>query len=301
MRASFDRYRAMEVLIRVADSGSFSAAARSLQLTPAAVSKQIARLEEHLGTVLLTRSTRSQTLTATGTKYVACCRQILAQVTDAERSIHEAEGRVVGRLRITAPTVFGRHRVMPAVTGLLEAWPQLDVDAQWTDTPLDIYATGIDVAIRLAQGSPKHNLIGRRIGEFQRLLVASPAYIGEYGAPGSYQELIESHRGLVFQPPGHSRIGWTVSSESGTYTRLPHCRLQCNHSEAIVDAALAGLGIADLPDYLVAEQLANGTLMRILPKVAMAKVGVWALAASRRQPPRVREFLRILEAKLSTR
>lgn len=293
-----DKLLAISTLLRVADAGSFSAAARALQVTPAAVSKQIARLEEHLGIRLVHRTTRSQTLTEAGARYVEQCRPLLAELDTAEQALRGEDAIPRGTLRVTGPAVFGRLRVMPQVLAFLRAWPEVRVEALFTDARVDLVGAGMDLAIRLAGELPDSTMVGRRIGTIRRLLVASRAYLASRGMPAQPDDLM-AHDCLLFRrDEGH--VSWTFEVDGHARTLRPPHRMSSNDTETLLAAALAGMGIADLPDYMVAEAVAAGALAPVLDGAFRQQQSVWALQPSRALvPARVTRFIEMLERSLA--
>lgn len=293
-----DRFLAISTLLRVADAGSFSAAARALQVTPAAVSKQIARLEEHLGIRLVHRTTRSQTLTEAGARYVEQCRPLLAELETAEQALRGEDETPRGTLRVTAPAVFGRLRVMPQVLAFLHAWPDVRVEALFTDAQVDLAGTSMDLAIRLAGELPDSTMVGRRIGTIRRILVASRSYLASRGVPQQPEDLM-AHDCLLFRRhDGH--VSWTFETDGRAHTLRPPHRMSSNDTETLLGAALAGMGIADLPDYMVAEAVAAGALQPVLDVEFRHQQSIWALQPSRALvPARVTRFVELLERSLA--
>jgi DNA-binding transcriptional LysR family regulator len=293
-----DRLLAISTLLRVADTGSFSAAARALQVTPAAVSKQIARLEEHLGTRLVHRTTRSQTLTEAGARYVEQCRPLLAELDTAEQALRGEEESPRGTLRVTAPAVFGRLRVMPQVLAFLRAWPEVRVETLFTDARVDLAGAGMDLAIRLAGELPDSAMVGRRIGTIRRVLVASRSYLAARGVPAHPDDLV-AHDCLLFRrEEGH--VSWMFALDGRSHAIRPPHRMSSNDTETLRAAVLADMGIADLPDYMVAEAVAAGTLQPVLEAEFDHQQSVWALQPSRALvPARVTRFVELLERALA--
>ena len=286
-----DRHQAMRTLVQVADSGNFSAASRELGVTPASVSKTIGRLEEELGAQLFHRTTRVLAITDAGREYVARCRQILSDIEEADEALKARVGRPLGVLRVTAPVLFGRRRVMPAVTAFMQRWPSVRVEVLWTDAMVDLVNSGLDLAIRLAYDLPDSSLQGRRVGLVRRCLVASPRYLEEHGAPERV-EALRAHRCLMRRRE-HDVQPWSL----GELVLEPGGGFQpalTGDTESLCDAALAGAGIADLPDYLVRPWLETGELVRLLEGLG-ATQGVWLLQPSRKfVPARVTAFVAFL-------
>lgn len=287
-----DHHRAMQILIAVADNGSFSAAARVLGVTAAAVSKQIARLEDDLGVQLVHRTTRSLSLTEAGRRYVARCRSILDAVADAAREARELSSRPGGTLRLTAPRAFGRLQVAPLLNALVARHPEVQVELHTTDTLTDLVADGIEVAVRIAASLPDSTLRVQRLGLLRRRLVASPSYLQAHGTPASL-EALSGHHGLLIHNPSE-RAGWWLSQPDGSTVRIaPHPRLRVDDLEALLSAARCGLGIAELPDYLTRPHTDSGELVAVLPQTAPEPRTIWALRPPGEPPLRVQRFLEL--------
>lgn len=292
-----DRLAAMQTLVEVADAGSFSAAARAMAVTPAAVSKSIARLEQQLEVRLVQRTTRVSTLTDAGAEYVARCRQILADVGAAQQALERTARVPSGTLRLTAPALFGRRCLMPIVLAYMRRWPAVRVDVFFTDEPLDVVLGGVDLAIRFAAQLPDSSLSGRRIGRVRRHLVGSRVYFERHGVPASPRALAE-HRCLMRRGP-EGLTPWAL----GRHVVRPGASLRpalvLDDTEALHDAVRAHAGIADLPDYLVADGLRRGSLRSILGDHPLPAQDIWLLRPSRELVPlRTSAFVELLERRL---
>lgn len=256
----------MATFVRIVESGSLSAAARRLRLSLPAVSRQLRALEEELGAPLVLRTTRRLTVTELGRAYHERCVRILREVDEAQRSAR-APGEVAGRLVVAASVTFGLLRVGPALPALLRAHPDLRVDLRLEDRVTDIVGDGIDVALRagslLADSS---GLIATPLPRSQRVAVAAPAYLRRRGEPREPAALA-SHDALVqIAGSGAPITQWRFSLAAREETVTVREVFACNALAVLRDTAVAGLGVAVLPDWLVARELAEGTLRTVLPR-----------------------------------
>ena len=258
-RILMERSGEMEIFARVVQEGGFSAAARSLDLTPSAVSRVIARLEERLGARLLMRTTRALSLTEEGETYFQAALNILQAISDADHAA--AAGAVRGRLRVSASLPFGTMFVAPAVPGFLERHPDVIVDFSATDDIVDLLAQRTDVAIRVGDLTDSA-LIARKLGQSRRVVCASPAYLEQRGAPKTPGDL-QGHNCLRFNFR-RSRIGWPFRQDGRVLEQLVSGNLLVNNGETMRQMALAGVGVARLGLFHVAADIETGALTPLL-------------------------------------
>lgn len=280
-----DTLDGVDLFVEAVEAGSFARAGQRLALSRSAVGKAIARLEARLGVRLFHRTTRAQTLTEEGEAYYARCRRALDELRAGEQAMDAGRADVAGRLRIAMPTLFGRRRVVPVLLDLVRRYPKLELDLRFGDTIVDIVGEGFDLAIRNGPLAQVAGLRARRLFGHCKVMCAAPAYVAEYGAPESLADLAE-HEALVYWRHG-GILPWTMREPGGT-AREPELnwRLRFDDLEAIVDAAVAGLGIAFLPDWLVVGCLAEGSLMRLLEDHTSAAVDTFAVWPEAHQLPR---------------
>lgn len=292
-----DRLTEIAIFVAIAEHGSLSAAGRALGLGASAVSKRLAGLEARLGARLITRTTRALTLTEAGTTFLGHCQAILAQAEAAERAVGAAQRAPQGTLRLAAPMSFGVRRLAPILPEFLAAHPGLRLDLEFSDRYVDLVEDGFDLALRIGDLADS-TLTVRRLGVMPVHLVASPAYLAARGQPGSLAELA-GHDHLVYalQRDGE---GWLMPEE-GRLQRVPlRARVRANTGEALVAAAMAGLGIARLPEFLVADGLARGALTRVMPACVAPPVAVQALLPpGRHMPAKTRVILDFLLRRLA--
>ena len=286
-----DRIEAMSMLIEVTDRGSFSAAARSLNVPVTTLSRKISDLEAALGAKLLVRSTRKIDLTDAGATYLAAARRIIEQVEEAER---EAAGEFTvpkGRLVITAPIQFGQLHVLPVVTDFLAQFPQIDVSLLLQDRNLQLVEDHIDMAVRIGR-LPDSSMIATSIGSVRMVVCASPRLLKARGMPETPQDLSRFPSVTIETPL--SQPGWQFR-DPGDHSALaisPTPRLSVTTVEAALRAAIRDTGVIRLFHYQVADAVKAGELQIILAEYEQQPVPVSLLHASRGQMPlKMRSFL----------
>jgi DNA-binding transcriptional LysR family regulator len=259
----------IQAFVAVADAGGLTPAAGRLGVSKSIVSRRIARLEKSLKTQLLTRTTRGAALTEAGATFREHATRIAAEA-DAARDAVSSDGKVRGRLRISAPLSFGASHFAPVLAELASRHPELEIQASYSDRHVDLVAEGFDAAIRLGILEDSA-LIARRITTFGGRLVASPAYLQKHGTPRTPDDL-----------PAHADINrindvWPLMHEGKTITVRPHARFTADNGAALVPAVLAGLGIALLPDFLISRHVASGAMVTLLPEYPMPEAGVYVV------------------------
>ncbi len=259
-RLEVNRFGEMSVFVRVVELGGFSPAARALQMTPSAVSKLIARLEERLGARLLNRSTRQLQLTHEGGAFYERATRILADVEDAERSAAIGE-QATGRVRINTSASYANHILAPALPEFIVRYPDVTVDVVQTDAVIDLLADRTDVAVR-AGPLKSSSLVARRLGDTPMMIVAAPSYLSRFGEPRSVAEL-RRHNRLGF---GYARAvnGWPLR-ENGERVVVPATgQVQASDGEGLRHLALAGVGLVRLASFTVRADIAAGRLVPVL-------------------------------------
>jgi DNA-binding transcriptional LysR family regulator len=287
-----DRAREMALFVSVVERGSFSAAGRDLDLSPSAVARAVDRIEARLGVRLLLRSTRLLTLTAEGRSYVQAARRILADLDDAEQHIAD-QGAPRGRLRVNAALSHGRLRVVPILGAFLELYPHIVIDIALTDTLVDVAAGEADVAIRFGP-LPDSALTARKLGETGRLIVASPDYLARHGTPDTPEDL-HRHNCLNFNFRRAEPV-WPFRRDGVDFSLSVNGNILANNGETLGQLAAAGVGIARVGEFSVAEEIADGRLVRLLQAFNPGDVelihAVFVGGAS--TPARVRVFVDFL-------
>ncbi|WP_437520378.1 LysR substrate-binding domain-containing protein [Sorangium sp. So ce726] len=267
----------MRAFLEVARRQSFSAAARALGLTSSSVSKQVARLEERLGAQLLRRTTRRVSLTEAGNLYAERAGRILSDVEEAQRAVVDLDGTPRGTLRISAPTVLGSIRVAPAVLACRAKYPELRIDLDLTDRIVDLVAERVDVAVRLAAEISPASLVARRLADDLRVLCASPRYLRRHGTPRCLEDLAD-HDCITLNLEPVAR--WTLVGPEGERVVPVSGTFRTSDTITLRDAAVAGVGLANLPDYVVQDQLESGALRRVLPEYGTSKRASFAVYAA---------------------
>ncbi|RPH65462.1 MAG: LysR family transcriptional regulator [Burkholderiales bacterium] len=289
-----DTLASMRAFVRVVDLSGFAAAARSLGISPAMVSKHVAHLERRLRISLLTRTTRRVAPTEAGARYHAHCVEVLRAVEEADHAAgHQAEAPS-GTLRVTAPTELGDRHIAPMVAPLLAAWPELSVELQFTNRVVDLVEEGIDVAVRVA---PRLDtaLTGRRLATSRLLPVAAPDYLHRNGTPRRPADL---RRHVALRFAFGSFQGWPFTRGGATELVEPNVRLQSASAEALRLAARDSAGVALLPTFVVGDDLRAGTLMPLLTDWQVGGLGIHAVYPQRRyHPARLRVFIDALLAR----
>ena len=285
----------MRTFVRIAETGSLSRAAKSLRLSLAAVSRQLAALERELGVSLVLRTTRRLALTEAGRAYHLEATRVLGAVERARETVRGSR-RVEGRVVVSAGVTIGLHTVVPLLPRLAARHPGLVVDLLLEDRNQDLVQDAVDLAIRVGDSLvDSTSIVAQRLGTFRRILVASPGYLEAHGTPRTTSEL-QRHATLV-QPQLEPASGvWRLARRGELEVVRVHGKLACNAPLALRELALAGLGLALLPDWLVAEELSTGRLRRVLPELASPEVPVSALyRVEQRGWPRLRPVLEALK------
>ncbi|QUY48484.1 LysR family transcriptional regulator [Serratia plymuthica] len=247
--------------VQVAETRSFSDAGRQLGISSSAVGKSVARMEERLEVRLFHRSTRSVTLTAEGALFLERCRRILAEIAAAELELADTRAAPRGKLRISLPLVSGL--MMPVLTAFMHRYPDIELDVDFSDRLVDIVEEGFDAVVRTGEPADSR-LVSRRLGVFELVLVASPGYLKRRGVPEKPADLL-SHACLQHKFPTTGRFeSWPLRPLPGEALPELPATMICNTTEALLQVAQAGLGIACLPDFMVQESLQSGELRRVL-------------------------------------
>ena len=264
-----DHVRGIETFVAVAEAGSFTAAAERLNVTNSAVGKAIARLEDRLGRRLFDRTTRRLHLTDAGDAYYKVCVRVLEELEAAERVLAAEDAVPSGRLRVDLPATFGRLRAFPALLEFAAMHPQVMPHVSFTDRFVDLVEDGVDVAVRIGGASAwPATLDHRYLGHEELIFCAAPGYLVAHQAPRSVAELLQ-HAAVLYGRADGSTTPWLVREGHSPVARQPlHSRILLGHAEAQVHAVVAGLGVAQLATWLVAEQISTGALMPVLPQLA---------------------------------
>ncbi len=276
-----DRLVAMRVFHKVAELGSFSAAADQLDMSKSAVSKTVRALEDHLGAKLVNRTTRRLSLTDTGARYVEQTTRLLAELAEIEAEAASERATPRGRLRVNAPMSFGLAHIAPLIPSLARAHPELEIDLTFNDRVVDLVDEGYDVAVRIGH-LPDSSLIARKLGASELVLVAGPAYLA--AAPPLDRAADLAAHGCLLYAYGARREEWRLDEGGRSVPVRVRGPLRANNGEALATAAAAGLGVALLPDFIAAPWLARGELTRVLPAVSGGRLPIHALYPANHHP-----------------
>ena len=287
-----DKLTAIRTFVAVADQGSFSAAARKLGLSASTVTKMIARLEDSLGTRLVNRTTRKLALTQAGQAYYERCLRILTEISDAEAELTQTNTSARGTVRIVVPLLFGRQTLIPALPDFFREYPEVDLQLNFSDRPVDLIEAGYDLGVHTGDLSDS-GLIRRVLIHGPQITAAAPAYLARHGTPHTPEDL-HAHNCI------HGRFGpdWTFRSPTGGRQRV---RVSGNlivyNGDCLREAAVQGLGIVHSTWWALRRELASGTLQQILkPYVVDGPSVAVVYPASRHLPQRVRVLIDFMAA-----
>ncbi|MDR8367956.1 LysR family transcriptional regulator [Pseudomonas sp. JL3] len=298
---SSERLKGIDVFVSVADCGSFKAAAERMSLTASAISKGIARLESRLGARLFHRTTRSLSLTDAGIAFYRTCTGVLADLEEAELSLHAETTEPRGRVHIGLPGAFGRLQALPVILWFAQEHALLLPHISFSDRFIDPIEDGVDIVVRIGGSDVWPDTLGHRyVGREWHIFCASPAYLSKHGTPVTVHDL-EHHQCIAYGWADGAISPWSFAgTQAGEIERRAiAARFVVGDGEGLVIAVSAGCGIAQLPSWLVKRQLEEGTLVEVLPHLATDGLAinlVWA--KSRQALPKVSALLEALAAGL---
>jgi DNA-binding transcriptional LysR family regulator len=288
-----DRIDAMRAFVSVVTEGGFSHAATSLKLSPQLVSKYVSKLEERLGVRLLNRTTRKVSLTEAGTHYLQHAQQILLSIDEMDSKLGGLQQTPKGRLRISAPVSFASKHMAKLVTDFQSHYPLVNVDLQLNDRKVDIVEEGFDVALRIGH-LKSSSLIAKHVAPIRVILCASPEYLKKHGTPSRPEDL-KGHRYLHYSY-------MEMEGKEETYPWLKaknreHCgEFHSNNGDVLVNAAIAGAGIALQPTFIASDAISSGKLIMVLPEFESESLGLYAVYAHRKLlANKVRCFIDFIE------
>lgn len=283
----------MNVFVEAVERGSFSAAARELGLSPSAVSKQVGRLEDRLGVRLLNRSTRNVTLTEEGRVFYEHSVSVREAIAEAESLVTSMSGQVRGPLRVTSTVAFGKSQLLPLLPVFAARHPQLEIRLDLTDRPVRLVDDAVDVAIQFSEQVEDGSAVTRKLARNTRVVCAAPGYVAARGRPLTPAALVE-HNCLRISTV-ETWNDWQFDTAEGSRVLHVTGNFVANSADAVYHAALAGLGIARLSTYLIADDLRAGRLLQLLPDCTQEVGHIQVLYANRRNlAPRVRAFVDFL-------
>ncbi|RLK56403.1 LysR family transcriptional regulator [Stenotrophomonas rhizophila] len=285
---SASRLQGISVFVQSVDAGSFTAAAQRLGVTKSAVGKSVSTLERRLGIRLLERTTRRLALTEEGSDFYQSCLKVLAELDEAEARAASRRREVAGTLRISLPVSFGRRWVMPQLLELARSHPKLRLEVGFSDRAVDLLEEGFDMVVRLGDPGNSSSLSSRNLGHQRLITCASPAYLAERGSPAHLADLA-AHDCVTFGSLGRI-LPWALLDDTGRVAEVAiNGRHIISDGEALRSAVLDGLGIAQLPTWLVADELCSGKLVAILAPQGVEGQPIQALwPATRDLAPKIR-------------
>jgi len=286
------QFRQISTFVDVVARGSLSAAARAEGIAPAMIGRRLDALEARLGVKLLQRTTRKLVLTNEGAAFLEDCQRILAELEEAESAVAERSAKATGHLLVSAPAGFGRQHVAPLLPSFLAEHREVTVNLNLNDRVVDVIGEGVDVAIRIASLSDS-SLVGVKLSDNQRVLVAAPAYLKRHGTPQTLADLAR-HNCLAISSEGSQR-GWTFRENGKIVTLKVAGNMVCNDGAVLHDWALAGKGLAWRSMWEVSAEIEDGRLKTVLDRFAAPGNDIYAVFAQRRHLPlRIRAFVDFL-------
>ncbi|WP_207004012.1 LysR family transcriptional regulator [Trinickia mobilis] len=293
-----DRLTAMETYVCVVESGSFSAAARLLDVGQPAVSKSIALLEERLAVRLLLRSTRGLMPTEAGLAFYERAKRAIEETDEAELAARGAGANLSGRLRVCAAVTFSRLHIVPAMGRFLDKYPDLTLEVVLDDRNVDLREEGIDVALRMGKLDDS-GMTARKVSEARRLVVGTPAYFEKAGVPATPAELA-SHQAIVYSRR-YGGTGWTFRRKSSEVSVAVSGRVSVTAAEGVREAVLADLGVAVASEWMFAAELRNGRVRSVLNDWMLPPIELWAVfPAGRMVSAKARAFVSFVEETLES-
>lgn len=292
-----DRLSVMETFVRIVEMGSFSAAARLMNVGQPAVSKSVAQLEERLGVRLLMRSTRGLKPTEAGQTYFECARRAILEADEAERAARRASAGLAGRLRVNAGVTFGKMHLLPHLPAFLAAHPELSIDLVLEDRTVDLLEEGIDLALRSGPLCDSA-LVARKIATTERLVLGTPAYFRRAGVPETPTDLAR-HEAVIYTLDRCGTDCWVFRKNGEEMpAKLPD-RLRVSSSEAVRAAVLGGMGLAVASHWMFEPELASGAVCPVLTDWALPEADLWVVFPTGRMAnAKAREFLKFVESVL---
>ncbi|WP_077341770.1 LysR family transcriptional regulator [Pseudocolwellia agarivorans] len=287
------QWEGISEFVYVAENESFTLASKKMAISTAQVSRQISALEKRLNIKLLYRTTRKVSLTEEGRVFYQHCRSVLDGLNAAEQAITHLQSKPQGKIKLTAPVTYGEQQVLPLVNNFMEKYNHINVTAYLSNQQLDLVEGGYDLAIRLGKLNDS-SMMARKLGKRTNYVCASPDYLNKYGTPHALSELAK-HSCLL-----GTLDYWHFKESSKEKNIRVTGRLRYNNGFGLVDAALKGLGIVQLPDYYVQNYIENGTLLTLLDNYRVPDEGIWAIYPQNRHlSPKIRLLVDYLAEQLT--
>lgn len=289
-------FSAIPVFVAVVESGSFSSAASRLGMTKSAVSKRISVLEDSLGVRLFNRTTRKLTLTEAGERFSDYARNTVLIAQDGFAEISTFRGKPKGTLKINAPMTFSRLHLVPYIKEFLEMYPELEVVLSMDDKVVDLTEGAFDVGIRIGELKDS-SLVAKKLVDCKSVVCASPKYVEQFGRPSSPEEL--TNHNCIYYSLFQAGVEWTFF-KNGRKTKVqPRGNFIVNNSDAIAEVLLQGLGICQMPTFIVSKYLSNGALVTILDDYSLPSHAIYAVYPERKHlPEKVSVFINYMKEKL---
>lgn len=288
-----DRWQAMRIFVKVAETESFAESARQLHMSAPAVTRAVAGLEDMIGARLFVRTTRSVKLTEPGSRYLGDCRRILSDIVEAEAAAAGSYATPSGTLSVTSSALFGPMYVLPIVHEYLQTYPAVSGRLLFVDRPVNIVDEGIDVAIRLGH-LPDSGFSAIKVGSVRRVVCGAPAYFAEHGVPGAPADL-KDHR-IIASTSAWASPEWRFARD---HRVTVNAWLQCNTNDAAIATAVAGLGVTRVLQYQIAPALLDGRLQIVLADYEEPPLPIHVLhPEGRNAPAKVRAFVDLAVARL---
>jgi LysR family transcriptional regulator, regulator for bpeEF and oprC len=292
-----DKLKSLMIFLRSAQLQSFSEAARQLSMSPSAVSRAVARLEEDLGIRLLQRTTRSLTLTEDGTIFYQRCQQILDDLEAVELEVKQSQSQPKGTLRLNFSIAFGKMYTVPRLAELAAQYPELRFNVSFSDRMSDLIEEGIDATVRVGTGSDSR-LVMQVLGTANSITCAAPSYLAQAGVP-EMPVAIADHRCVNFVLPQSGReISWKFEVDKQSLTLPVSSYLLFDYAEALLEAAIAGAGLIQAPQYIVARAIQRGELVPVLTDYASKESTIIAIVYPQKKyrSAKLRVFIEFMTA-----
>lgn len=292
-----DIFSTILIFTSVVELGSFSAAGRRIGINKSAVSKRISALEHHLGVKLIQRTTRRLHLTEAGQQYYDYVRQAQHILIEAEDAVASLQGAPRGQLKISLPMVFGQQHIAPLLSEFVARYPEIKLDVSLDDRVVDLLEAGLDMVIRIG-ALPDSSLVAVKLSQCRSMLCASPQYLARHGVPKEIRELKQHN--CLFYSYFRAGVEWVFDGPEGPVRIKPMGNIQVNNSEVIRGLLLDDLGIAQMPRFLVEQEVQKGQLVQILAQYHLPEHGIYALYSQRaHMPAKLRVFIDYLKEKLA--
>lgn len=291
-----DRLDSMVIFIAVAEQEGFAGAARLLSISPPAVTRAVAALEEHLGVKLFNRTTRFVRLTEAGQRYLEDARRIVAAADEADEAAAGINAKPKGHLVVTAPVLFGRLYVMPVISDYLQRYKDTEVTALFLDRIVNLLEEGVDVGIRIGE-LPDSSYKALRVGQVRRVLCAAPSYLAEHGIPSVPEDIVKHQ--LIVAGAISSTVDWRFEDKGSPVTIRIKPRLRVTSNDAAIEAAISGSGITRLLSYQIAPQLASEELVILLDEFEPKPLPIHVIhREGRYASAKIRSFVDLISVRL---